>query len=146
MNIGVLSRRTVAQVVAAGFLVMTVGVTTSGIATASTPAVTVNSPVPAIGIVPDSANGCSGAICIFVTGSGLHVSDWQTSVALSKSMCTTASFLVNGTLRASGVSQCGSANTELVSDWSSPGNFPNGSVLCNTWSGISGKPCETVHS
>jgi hypothetical protein len=76
----------------------------------------------------------------------LHVSDWQTSVALSKSMCTTASFLVNGTLRASGVSQCGSTNTELVSDWSSPGNFPNGSVLCNTWSGISGKPCETVHS
>jgi hypothetical protein len=146
MNIGVLSRRTVAQVVAAGFLVMTVGVVTSGIATASTPAVTVNSPVPAIGIVPDSANGCSGAICIFVTGSGLHVSDWQTSVALSKSMCTTASFLVNGTLRASGVSQCGSTNTELVSDWSSPGNFPNGSVLCNTWSGISGKPCETVHS
>jgi hypothetical protein len=76
----------------------------------------------------------------------LHVSDWTTTVALSRSMCSTASFLVNGVLFASGVNQCGSSGTELISDWSSPGNFPNGSVLCNTWSGISGKPCETVHS
>jgi hypothetical protein len=145
MHIGVLSRRTVAQVVAAGLLIVGVGIMTTGIATASAPEVTVNNPVPSIGIMPDSANGCSGAICIFVTGSGLHVSDWQTSVALSKSMCSTASFLVNGVLWASGVNTCGSAGDLLVSDWESPGNFANGTVLCNTWSGISGKPCETVH-
>jgi hypothetical protein len=146
MHIRALSRRTVAQVVVAGLLVVGVGVMTSGIATASAPQVTTNSPVPNIGIMPDSANGCSGAICIFVTGSGLHVSNWETTVVLSKSMCSTASFLVNGVLWASGVSECGPANAQLASNWSNPGNFPNGSVLCNTWSGISGKPCETVHS
>jgi hypothetical protein len=146
MHIAALSRRTLAQVAAAGLLMVAAAVLTTGTATAAAPAATVNSPVPNIGIMPDSANGCSGAICIFVTGSGLHVSDWRTSVALSKATCSTASFLVNGVLFASGGSQCGAAGDELISDWASPGNFANGTVLCNTWSGISGKPCETVHS
>jgi hypothetical protein len=146
MHTAALSRRTLAHVAVAGLSVVGVAVLTTGTATASAPAVTVNSPVPNIRIMPDSANGCSGAICIFVTGSGLHVSDWQTSVALTRSTCSSASFLVNGVLFASGGTQCGAAGDELVSDWESPGNFANGTVLCNTWSGISGKPCETVHS
>jgi hypothetical protein len=140
------SRPTLGRIAVAGLSLVAVGILTTGTATAAAPAVTVNSPVSNIGIIPDSANGCSGAICIFITGSGLHVSDWQTTVSLSRSMCSTASFLVNGVLRASGGSQCGSAGDLLVSDWQSPGNFANGTVLCNTWSGISGKPCETVHS
>jgi hypothetical protein len=146
MHIGALSRRTVAHVVVAGLSVLAVGMLTAGAAAAAGPDVTVNSAVPNIGIMPDSANGCSGAICIFVTGSGLHVSDWTTTVVLSRSMCSTASFLANGVLVASGGSQCGASGDELISDWPSPGNFANGTVLCNTWSGISGKPCETVHS
>jgi hypothetical protein len=141
-----LSRRTLAHALAAGLMVVAVGTLTAQVASASAPGVTLNSAVPGIRIMPDSANGCSSAVCIYVTGTGLHVSDWTTSVALSRSMCSTASFLVNGVLRASGVSQCGGAGDELVSDWSSPGNFPNGTVLCNTWSGVAGKPCETVHS
>ena len=146
VHITALSRRTLAHIGVAGLFGVGVAVLTTGSATAASPAVTVNSPVPNIRILPDSANGCSGAVCIFITGSGLHVSDWQTTVALSKSTCSSASFLVNGVLYASGGSECGAAGDELVSDWESPGNFPNGTVLCNTWSGISGKPCETVHS
>jgi hypothetical protein len=141
-----LLRRTLAHALAAGLLVVAVGTLTAQAASASSPDVALTSAVPNIGIIPDSANGCSSSVCIYVTGTGLHVSDWTTSVALSRSMCSTASFLVNGVLRASGVNQCGGAGDELVSDWSSPGNFPNGTVLCNTWSGVAGKPCETVHS
>jgi hypothetical protein len=146
MHLAGLSRRTVAQVVAGGVLTLAVGIVSTGTATAATPRVTANSAAPAIGIIPESANGCSGAICIFVTGSGLQVSDWTTTVVLSRSMCSTASFWANGVLVARGGSQCGASGDELLSDWPNPGNFANGTVLCNTWSGISGKPCETVHS
>ena len=146
MHLAAFSRRTLAHALAAGMLVIAVGTLTAGAASASTPDVGVTSAVLGIGPIADSAVGCSGPVCIYVTGTGLHVSDWSTSLALSKSMCSTASFLVNGVLWASGVNECGSAGNELVSDWSSPGNFPNGTVLCNTWTGVSGKPCETVHS
>jgi hypothetical protein len=108
---------------------------------ASTPA-----QVPHIRAIPMSASTCSDAICIFVVGSGLNVSNWSTTAYISKSMCSTAKFLDDGTEIASGVKTCGSAGDELESIWSDPGNFPNGTQLCNTWSGISGKPCITVHS
>jgi hypothetical protein len=146
MQSAALCRRTLAHVVAAGLLIVAVGTLTAEVASAAPVEVTAHSAVPSIRIMPDSANGCSSSVCIYVTGTGLNVSDWATSVALTKTMCSTASFLVNGVLWASGVNQCGSAGDELVSDWSDPGNFPNGTVLCNTWSGVSGKPCETVHS
>jgi hypothetical protein len=146
MHLAALSRRTLAHALAAGLLIIAVGALTAGAASASTPDAGVTGAAPGFGVIPDSANGCNGPVCIYVTGTGLHVSDWSTSLALSRSMCSTASFLVNGVLWASGVNECGSAGDELVSDWSDPGNFPNGTVLCNTWSGVSGKPCETVHS
>jgi hypothetical protein len=145
MHIAALSRRSIAQVVVAGVLILAVGALTTGAVSASPPA-PATAAVPSIGIHPDSANGCSGAICIYITGSGLHVSDWATSVALSKSMCSTASFYANGVLIGLGLNTCGSSGTQLLSDWSNPGNFANGTVLCNTWSGVSGKPCETIHS
>lgn len=146
MHCAALCRRTLAHVVAAGLLIVAVGTLTAEVASASPAEVTIHSAVPSIGIMPDSANGCASSVCIYVTGTGLNVSDWATSVYLTKSMCSTASFWVNGVLWASGVNQCDSAGDELVSDWSDPGNFANGTVLCNTWSGVSGKPCETVHS
>jgi len=144
MHPAALSRRTLAHALAAATLVIAIGTLTAGASSAAAPDGGVTSGVH--GPIADSANGCSGPVCIYVTGSGLNVSDWATSVYLSRSMCTTASFLVNGVLWASGGNQCGSGGVELVSDWSDPGNFPNGTVLCNTWSGVSGKPCETVHS
>lgn len=100
-------RRTVAHALAAGLMIVAVGTLTAQAAAAVTPDVALNSAAPSIGITPDSANGCASSVCIYVTGTGLHVSDWTTSVALSRSMCSTASFLVNGVLWASGVNQCG---------------------------------------
>jgi hypothetical protein len=97
-------------------------------------------------ILPPSASTCSGNVCEYVTGSGLNVSNWSTTAFISRSMCSTPHFLVNGSIRKTGVLTCGPANTDLGSDWSNPGNFPNGTVICNTWSGISGEPCVTVHS
>jgi hypothetical protein len=99
-----------------------------------------------IKIIPDSASTCGGAVCIFVTGSGLQVTDWSTSANLSRTMCTTASFLVNGVLYASGVRTCGSSGDELISDLSGTRYFANGTQLCNTWTNISGEACATVHS
>ncbi len=146
MRCAALCRRTLVHLAAAGLLIVAVGTLSVEAASASSAEVTVHSAVPSIGIQPDSANGCASSVCIYVTGTGLHVSDWATSVLLSKTMCSTASFWVNGALWASGVNQCGTAGEGLVSDWSNPGNFANGTVLCNTWSGVSGRPCETVHS
>jgi len=139
------SRRTIAQIVAAGVLVLAMGTVTAGAALASTNGVTTKSAAGA-DVKPPSANTCNGAVCIYVTGSGLNVSDWSTSVSLSKTMCTTADFWVNGVLFAQGQRTCGVNDDLLVADWSDPGNFANGTVLCNTWSGVSGEPCITVHS
>jgi hypothetical protein len=144
--VAALSRRTVAKVIGAATLIVALGALTSGPAMASTPATASSSAVSAIQIHPDSANGCSGAICIAITGSGLHVSNWTTTVVISKTMCSSASFFANGVLVAVGSSTCGTSGDQLVADWSSPGNFANGTVLCNTWTGVAGKPCETVHS
>jgi hypothetical protein len=146
MQLFALSRRTVVQLALALSLILTLGVLSADRAAASTPAAAATGAASSITIHPDSASGCSGAICIAVTGSGLHVSNWTTTVALSKSMCSTASFWANGVLVATGSNTCGSAGDELSADFSDPGNFANGTVLCNTWSGVSGKPCETVHS
>jgi len=143
MHFATLSRRTIAQVIGAATLIVALGALTSGPAMAYTPSSTA---ALTIGIQPDSANGCSGAICIAIAGSGLHVSNWTTTVVISKTMCSSASFFANGVLVAVGSSTCGTSGDQLVADWSSPGNFANGTVLCNTWSGVSGKPCETVHS
>jgi hypothetical protein len=97
-------------------------------------------------IHPLSANTCSGSVCIYVVGSGLNVSSWSTTVVLNKSMCSTAKYLENGVVIAASGSTCGSSGEQLESSWASPGNFPNGTQLCNTWTGISGEPCITVHS
>jgi hypothetical protein len=102
--------------------------------------------LPSLSIHPLSASTCSDNVCIFVTGVGLNVSDWSTSAYISKAMCSTPEFLVNGSVRRTGVQTCGSAGYELGSDWSNPGNFPNGTQLCNEWTGVAGEPCVTVHS
>jgi hypothetical protein len=104
-----------------------------------------STPVQPSAIVPLSASTCSSSVCIYVTGTGLVVANWSTTAVLAKSTCSTADFLVNGSVRAT-AEACGSANEKLDADWAAPGTFPNGTILCNTWSGISGEPCATVHS
>jgi hypothetical protein len=31
-----------------------------------------------------------------------------------------------------------------MSYWTNPGYFPAGTVVCNTWKNVAGKPCETI--
>lgn len=94
---------------------------------------------------PLSASGCNGSVCIDVQGSGSQVSDWETTAWAASPTCTYANFWVNGALARQGNQQCVSGGTELRSDWTNT-SFPNGTVLCNTWAGIQGKPCETIES
>jgi hypothetical protein len=92
---------------------------------------------------PFTASGCSGSVCIDVQGSGTQVSDWETTAYASASVCTSADFWVNGAVERQGSTRCVAGGTQLESDWTNT-SFANGTVLCNTWTGISGKPCETV--
>jgi len=101
---------------------------------------------PALGVLPPSADTCSDSICIYVVGSGLNVSSWTTSAVISSSMCSYAKYLENGVVIATSGEVCGSANDQLITEWNDPGNFPNGTRLCNQWAGIAGEPCITVHS
>jgi hypothetical protein len=101
---------------------------------------------PVGGVVPLTANTCSGSVCIYVVGSGLSVTSWSTSVIISKAGCSTPKFLDNGSVIRTGPSICGSAGYELEYVWSAPGSFSNNTQLCNTWSGYSGEPCITVHN
>jgi hypothetical protein len=97
-------------------------------------------------IRPLSASTCSGAVCIYVTGTGLNVSSWETTLDLTRSTCSTPYFLANGLIIHTGSQLCGTSGKVLDWTWPSPGNFPNGTVLCNSWTGSSGEPCVTVHS
>jgi hypothetical protein len=101
---------------------------------------------PALSVIPLSADTCSDSICIYVVGSGLNVSSWTTTAVISSSMCSYARYLENGVVIAESAEVCGSADDQLSSEWVDPGNFPNGTRLCNEWSGIAGEPCITVHS
>jgi hypothetical protein len=101
---------------------------------------------PDLTVIPLSADTCSDSICIYVVGSGLNVSSWTTTAVISSSMCSYAKYLENGVVIATSGEGCGSAGDQLSSEWVDPGNFPNGTRLCNEWAGIAGEPCITVHS
>ena len=101
---------------------------------------------PDLGVLPPSADTCSDSICIYVVGSGLNVSSWTTTAVISSSMCSYAKFLENGVVIAESPQGCASAGDQLSTEWVNPGNFPNGTRLCNEWAGIAGEPCITVHS
>jgi hypothetical protein len=59
-------------------------------------------------------------------------------------MCTVAKYWANGVLVYEGNTKCGSSGEQVFSYWTDPGYFAAGTVLCNTWTGIAGKPCETI--
>ncbi len=95
-------------------------------------------------ISPQTASGCNQSVCIYVEGSGTRVTYWSTTAALPTSMCTVAKYWANGVLVYEGNTKCGSSGRQVFSYWSDPGYFAAGTVLCNTWTGISGRPCETI--
>jgi hypothetical protein len=100
------------------------------------------SAVPSIS--PQTASGCNQYVCIYVEGSGTQVTYWRTTAALPHFMCTVANYWANGVLVYEGNTKCGSSGAQVSSYWPSPGHFAAGTQLCNTWTGISGKPCETI--
>jgi hypothetical protein len=113
----------------------------SGLLLVLVPAGTANA---APSIVPLTASGCNQDICIYVEGSGTQVTYWSTTAVLPVSMCTVAKYWANGVLIYEGNTKCGSAGARVSSYWNSPGYFPAGTEVCNTWTGVPGKPCETI--
>ncbi len=99
--------------------------------------------VQAAPIAPLSASGCNGNVCINLQGSGSTVNDWETTAQATTYICTQADYWADDVLEHQGSRQCVPSGTQLVSDWQSTW-WPNGTVLCNTWPGIPGRPCETI--
>ncbi|MGC4174355.1 hypothetical protein [Demequina sp.] len=98
-------------------------------------------------VQPQSATGCNKQVCIMVTGSGLHITKWQSTGASSPPVCTFATFWRNTTILATTPEICGPEHTTyLATKANMPMDFLNGTILCNSWVSIAGKPCETVHS
>lgn len=94
--------------------------------------------------LPQSAGGCNQSICINVEGSGTKVTRWSTSATLPTTMCSFADYWANGVVVDVGTLKCASAGSSVSSYWPEPGNFAVGTQVCNTWTGIAGRPCETI--
>lgn len=93
---------------------------------------------------PQTARGCNQAVCIYVEGVGSEVTYWSTAATLPASRCTVAKYWANGALVHEGNMKCGPTGGQVSSYWQSPGRFSAGTVVCNTWTGFSGMPCETI--
>ena len=93
---------------------------------------------------PMSASGCNDLVCIEVTGSGLEVTKWYTAAYSvdTEDICAYPIFWVDGEADIVGEEICGT----LLEAWDDePEWFENNTHLCNSWPGVAGKPCETVH-
>jgi hypothetical protein len=96
-------------------------------------------------IAPRSAYGCNQDVCISVVGNGTYVKTWATSAYPSYAYrCTWANYWANGKLLYSGALQCRS-DYYYFDSVGIYGNVKAGSQVCNTWYGIPGKPCESIH-
>jgi hypothetical protein len=94
---------------------------------------------------PRSAYGCNQEVCISVVGNGTYVKTWATSAYPSYAYrCTWANYWANGKLLYSGSLQCRS-DYYYYDSVGIYGNVKAGSQVCNTWYGIPGKPCESIH-
>lgn len=97
---------------------------------------------------PASADGCNAKVCIYVQGSGLKVENWGTRAVAGRGQVIypiwwtpyNTVFLTGKAVTVPYDAAPESAGVSLGY------NFPNNAQLCNTWSGVSGKPCITVHS
>lgn len=89
------------------------------------------------------ASGCNGAVCIWLTGSGLQLDNWETRGYPDSYWCSYARFWRNGQVIATSNTACGDSGTVFYSSYGS-GWYPDGTQLCNTWTDLPGKPCQTV--
>lgn len=92
---------------------------------------------------PASHTGCNSDVCIEVNGTGLWVNYWNTWAFPPEEYCSYADFWQDGELAFTGADLCG---TYMETDATMETDYDNHTDLCNTWSGISGKPCAEVHS
>jgi hypothetical protein len=105
---------------------------------------------PSPGPQPMSASGCNSNVCIYVGGTGLIVNSWETTGyygGTKNPFCTYAAYWApTNVLYETSVSVCAGPGTYYSYLPSAPVWFPNNTQICNTFVGISGKPCKTVHS
>ncbi len=93
---------------------------------------------------PMELTACDQNTCQVIANSGTMVTDWATSTTAPNSVCTYAEYIENGTIIAESATTCLSAGQEGDANWSDPGKFPANAKLCTVWTGIAGKPCNTV--
>lgn len=94
--------------------------------------------------MPLTAGGCNQYVCIYIKSSTNWVTYWRTTAFLPSSMCTVAKYWETGVLIYDGNTKCGSAGQTVSSYWNYPGFFSASTELCNTWTGVPGKACETI--
>lgn len=91
-----------------------------------------------------TATTCQGNTCQVVDGSGTTVTNWYTQTTAPSAVCTYAKYFENGTVIAESGKTCLKAGGSASANWADPGSFPVGTVLCTSWVGIAGKPCDTI--
>jgi hypothetical protein len=111
----------------------------------SPPPVAIASPS---GVTTQSASGCDwtsglGSVCIYVVGTGLWVSDWDTSAAISLYRCAYAIYWVNAVVTGTSNTVCGSFTT-FWAYYNPNRNYSNNTTLCVRWSGVAGLPCVKI--
>jgi hypothetical protein len=94
-----------------------------------------------------SADKCDFNVCLHIVGTGLYVSDWDTSAFYggSGTLCTRAHWHLNGAIIRTGPLLCGKGPGTFYSAWTPHKNFPNDSLACNGWTNVKGYPCATIH-
>jgi hypothetical protein len=91
---------------------------------------------------------CNFNACLNIVGSGLYVTDWDTSAFYggSGTLCTRAAWHQNGAIIRTGPTICGKGPGTFYSAWTPHKNFPNNTLACNGWTNVKGYPCATIHS
>jgi hypothetical protein len=104
---------------------------------------------PATLMQPMDAHGCDDwggtQVCISLFGTGLHVSEWDTT-AYGNWGCATAFFLIGGNEVHRSPIICPDTPSDGVyySLWAANSNFQDGVQACNQWAGSLARPCEWI--
>lgn len=90
------------------------------------------------------ASGCNGDVCIWLTGSGLQIDNWETRGYPDPYRCSYAELWRNGQVIATSNTVCGESGVVFYSSYGSS-RFADGTQLCNTWTNLPGRPCKTIY-
>ncbi len=100
------------------------------------------------GAVPANADGWNGYVEINVTGKGRLISNWYTRAEnVHGEICTFSVYWAptGADVLDTGKEVCGGSGY-FVGYLTYPVEFSSNYHACNTWVGVSGKPCEYIHS